>query len=163
MFTLLATTLLAAPALAHPGRAAIDVDNVLRSTVTVWVDGVAVGAVAPFQRVSFSVRPGAREIELVQRNRNCVLTDDFVHLPPRSEVSYVVDRSCGPRPVHFVQARPRPGVTVTWTPRSFRVVRHWGPVVAPRVVVTRRGPPVVRRAPVRRGPPPGRHHRQARW
>ncbi|MEO0603930.1 MAG: hypothetical protein AAF211_21010 [Myxococcota bacterium] len=159
MISLLAMTLLAPSADAHHGRATIDVDNVLRSTVTVWVDGVAVGAVAPRQRVAFSIRPGAREVELVQRNRNCVLTDDFVHLPPRAEVTYRVDQSCGPRPVYFVQARPRPGVTVTWTPSTFRVVRHWGPVVAPRVVVT------PRRVPVRRARPVGRvrHPARRRW
>ena len=161
MLSLLALSLASAPALARHGRATIDVDNALGTTVTVWVDGSRVGSVGPYQHVAFSVRPGAREIELVQRNRNCLLTDDFVHLPPRAFASYVVDRSCGRRPVAFVQARPRPGCSVTWTPATFRVVRHWGPVIAPRIVVNTRPP--VRRAPVRRGPPPGRPHRVRRW
>ncbi|MEN0068268.1 MAG: hypothetical protein AAGA48_39470 [Myxococcota bacterium] len=137
MFSLLALSLFSSPAAAHHGRALIDIDNDLRAPVSVWVDGVSVGTVAPFQRVAFSVRPGARDIEIVQAHRNCLLTADYVHLPPGSEVNYELDRGCGPRPVAFVARGPRGGgVAVTWTPQTFRIVRHRGPV---------RGPVVVRR------------------
>lgn len=134
MLPLLALVLTSVPASAYRGRATIDVDNALRSTVTVWVDGEAVGTVGPYAREGFDVRPGARVVELVQRNRNCVLTEDLVHLPRRSEVTYEVDESCGPRPVYFVPTRPRPGSSIAWRPPAFRVVRHRGPVGEPVVV-----------------------------
>jgi len=149
MLSLLALVLLGTPAAAaRRGRATID--NAHRATVSLWIDGVAVGTVGPRQRVAFQVRAGARNVELVQRSRNCVLSDDLVHLPTRSGVAYRVDQGCGPRPVIFVQDRSRPGASITWRPDTLRVVRHVGPVGAPSLISPRRRTGPGRRPTARR-------------
>ena len=119
-----------APAHAYRGaRATVSIDNNLRGSVDVFVDGVYYGQVRRYGHSDLRLRPGTHAIRLVNSRFNCVLSASVIDLPPMSQIELNVTRRCDPRAgAYDYHRRGHRGRNARWDdPMSSWGVGYGGP------------------------------------